>query len=221
MELLVVTLVYTIGGRDADILARIRLIADTVRNAQGLVASRFYRGKGSRPCYVIFTTWEDTESWQRAQERYSPKQLLQGSVAELLNGQPEQWFMHYLWGYSRPAANPSMAAVHFATIRTELADMAQRGWLEGLRRQAVQPTLSFAFLARGTHEMTTNSKVPATPFLLEQVTPSSLQDCVFLNLLSWANEDDRDEYYADANYQAVNQFVNSIGAVEVLVLEPM
>ncbi len=41
MELLAVTLAHITPGRDADGLARIRLISDSVRNAPGLVISRF------------------------------------------------------------------------------------------------------------------------------------------------------------------------------------
>src|SRR5256714_15645806 len=149
MELLAVTLAHITPGRDADGLAHIRLISDSVRNAPGLVTSRFYRSRGHDPYYFMLTTWEDEESWQRAQERYNPHQLLLGSASELLIGPPEQWLMHYLWGYSRPAAVPILATIHLGTIRPDEADRAQRGWIEGLRRQVVRPILSFAFLARG------------------------------------------------------------------------
>lgn len=46
MELLVVTLAHTMVDKEADGLARIHLISDTVRNAPGLVTSRFYRSRG-------------------------------------------------------------------------------------------------------------------------------------------------------------------------------
>src|SRR5579863_7592297 len=101
MELLVATLATTIPGRDADGLARMRIISDTVRNVQGLVTARFYRSRGNESFYFILTTWEDEDSWQTAQERFSPRQLLLGSATELLAGQPEKWLMQYLWGYSR------------------------------------------------------------------------------------------------------------------------
>src|SRR5918911_227382 len=109
MELLVVTLAYTIPGRDADILARIRLIADTVRNAPGLVTSQTYRSLGAHSYFLLLTTWDSEESWQRSQDRYNPKQLLLSSATELLAALPEQWLMYYLWGYSRPAAIPLLA----------------------------------------------------------------------------------------------------------------
>ena len=78
MELLVVTLAHTMVDKEADGLARIHLISDTVRNAPGLVTSRFYRSRGQESYYFLLTTWEDEESWQKAQERHNPKQLLLG-----------------------------------------------------------------------------------------------------------------------------------------------
>src|ERR1700736_6456510 len=158
MELLVVTLAHTMVDKETDGLARIHLISDTIRNAAGLVTSLFYRSRGQDSYYFLLTTWEDEESWQKAQERHNPKQLLLGSAMEILIAPPEQWLMRYLWGYSRPAAEPILAAAHLATIRADQAERTQRGWIESLRRQAVQPTLAFAFLARGVNENTSISE---------------------------------------------------------------
>src|SRR6059058_4313202 len=148
MELLVVTLAHVMPERDAEGLARIHLISDTIRNALGLVSASFYRSRGNESYYFILTTWEDEECWQKAQERYNPKQLLLGSATELLTDPPEQWLMHYLWGYSRPAAGSILAAAHLGTIYPAYADRTQRGWIESLRRQAVNPMRSSALLAR-------------------------------------------------------------------------
>ena len=217
MELLIVTLAHTLSGRDADVLARVRLIADTVRNAPGLIssASRFYRGRKDS-YYLALTTWEDEESWFRAQEQYNPRQLLLEGSAHLLTAPPEQWSMHYLWGYTRPTAKPILAAAHIATIRSGQVDATQQGWIQELRHQASQPVLAFAFLARGSHEAAQPAKAsPASS------TPSSPHGSVFLNLLSWASEAEREEFYADGNYQAINKMVNSVGKMRVFSLEPM
>ena len=223
MELLVVTLAHTMVDKEADGLARIHLIADTVRNAPGLVTSRFYRSRGQESYYFLLTTWEDEESWQNAQERHNPKQLLLGSAMEILIAPPEQWLMRYLWGYSRPAAEPILAAAHLATIRADQAERTQRGWIESLRRQAVQPALAFAFLARGMHEPT------ALPLELTATRPVNMprgdtpyqQGSVFLNLLSWASEADREEFYANQNYVAISRFLSSVGIIQILTLDPL
>ncbi len=220
-ELLVVTLAYMMTGRDADVLTRIRLIADTVRNAPGLVTSRFYRSRGNDAYYLMLTTWEDDESWRRAQERHNPRQLLLKSAAGLLIAQPEQWLMRYLWGYSRPQASPVLAAAHLARIRKEQAEYAQLGWIEGLRQKTVQEPLAFAFLARGVQEEGSSGGPFATP------TPDSgeempyHQGSILLNLFSWASEREREQFYADQNYQDINRFVGTTGTIRVLPLEPL
>ncbi|HEV2661408.1 MAG TPA: antibiotic biosynthesis monooxygenase [Ktedonobacteraceae bacterium] len=222
MELLVATLAYTTTGRDADILARIRLIADTVRTAPGLISSRFYRSRGKDAYYLMLTTWDDDESWHNAQEKYGPKQLLTTMATELLTSAPEQWLMRYLWGYSRPAASPVLAAAHLAHIRKEQAEYAELGWIEKLRQQAVQSTLAFAFLARGMQEETfaaSRALASGKPTTAQSVPYH--QGSVLLNLFSWGSESEREEFYADPNYQAINRFVTGTGSVRVLSLEPM
>ena len=220
MELLVVTLAHTVPGRDADAVARMRLISDTVRNAPGLVTARFYRGREHGSYYLMLTTWEDEGWWQKAQERYNPKHLLLASASELLSASPEQWWMRYLWGYSRPAASPVLAAAHVATIRPDQVELAQRGWVEGLQRQAVQPTLAFAFLARGANEDILLPQMASAPN--DKVIDSVLskQSTLFLNWLSWPGEREREAFYADQAYQAVGRFLNNIGVVQVLRLDP-
>ncbi|HLI06765.1 MAG TPA: hypothetical protein VKV40_09365 [Ktedonobacteraceae bacterium] len=225
MELLVITLAQLLPGKEADGQARIRLIANTVRVAPGLVTSLFYRSRGDDGYYLLLTTWEDESFWIQAQERHSPRRLLLASPVELLTAPPEQWLMHYSWGYSRPAAKPMIAAAHLATIRPDQAELAQRGWIESLRRQAVQPTLAFAFLARGVKDETSWLSNPAQPAI--SVANGALAESpyqhgpIFLNLLSWASESEREDFYAHPNYKVIQRFLNSIGTIQTLALEPL
>ncbi|HJT56337.1 MAG TPA: antibiotic biosynthesis monooxygenase [Ktedonobacteraceae bacterium] len=225
MELLVVTLAHTSPGKDAEGLARVRLIADTIRNAPGLMNARFYRSREKDAYYFLLTTWENEEFWQKAQARYSPRNLLQGSDKALLIAPPEQWLMRYLWGYSRPSAQPNIAAAHVATIRSDQADRIERGWVESLRRQAMEPTLAFAFLARGDSEDALPHSSPKTNTLLSgrngnSDSPAFLQT-TFLNILSWPTETHRYDFYADQNYKAINTVLSSMGTVRILALDPL
>jgi hypothetical protein len=225
MELLVITLAQLMPGKETDGLARIRLISDTIRIAPGLVTSLFYRSRGDDGYYLVLTTWEDEEFWIRAQERHSPRQLLLASPTELLTAPPEQWLMHYHWGYSRPGAKPILAAAHLATIRPDQAELAQRGWIESLRRQAVQPTLALAFLARGVKDTSSwLSKPPQATAARGAGSPVEspyLHGPIFLNLLSWASEADREDFYADPNHKTIRRFLNGIGTIQTLALEPL
>ncbi|HZU69353.1 MAG TPA: hypothetical protein VFA09_18900 [Ktedonobacteraceae bacterium] len=231
MELLIVTLAHTSPNKAADVTTRMRLILETVRNAPGLMNARFYHSREqAHSYYALLTSWEDEELWQKAQARYSPRNLLLASDRELLTAPPEQWLMHYLWGYSRPSAQPNIAAVHIATIRSEQADRIERAWIESLRRQAMEPVLAFAFLARGRSEDTSLPDSLSGADVLSsrlkdehEESASSLPTYgqVFLNLLSWPDETHRQDFYADQNYKAINTVLHSIGAVRVLDLEPL
>ena len=214
MEILVVTLAYTSPAKDTDTLARVQFIYDTVRNAQGLVTSRFYRGRGKVPCYAMLTTWDDDDAWQNAQQRYNPKQLLADTQAQILISPPEQLFCNYVWGYSRPSASPNLAAIHLATVQPEQTEIAQRGWLEGLRRQASQSQLAFSFLARGVYEPEEGTASP-------ELAQSRAQGTTLLNLLTWTGERNREDFYTDPDYKAVSRFISSIGSMNILSLEPL
>lgn len=224
MELLVATLARTLPNKEEDALARVRLISDTVRNAPGLVNARFYRSLGQDSYYCMLTTWEDEDFWQKAQERHNPRHLVLGSATELLATPPEQWLMSYLWGYSRPttSATHPVAAAHLVTLRPDQADPVQRGWIEGLRRQAVEPILAFAFLARGMNEEAALSTMSQTRSnKVDGEAPIYQQGFIFLNLLSWPSETEREEFYGDPTYQAISRVLKSRGVVQILPLEPL
>lgn len=221
MELLVATLAQMAVGKDVDGPARLRFISETVRNAPGLVNVRMYRSREPESYYFMLTTWEDDDFWYKAQDRYNPKNLLIGSTDELLTVPPEQWMMRYLWGYSRPSAQPLIAAAHVATVRPDQATGVERGWIEGLRRQAAQPTLAFAFLARDNNEeraLTGDASLLNNQHAING--SSALHSVNFLNLLSWPGEMQRKDFYTDQNYKAISGFLSSIGVVRVLALDP-
>ena len=220
MELLVVTMAYTTPERESDALSRVRLVGETVRNAQGIITSYLYRGRGVEPCYAIFTTWESEEAWQQARERYSPRRLLI-DTAHLFTSQPDQWYLTYLWGYYRPTAQQTLASMHLATIPQEKVEVVQRGWIEGLRRQAVHPLLAFGFLARGTGEHSLPLSLSGSEANAPTSNPLSHQTTLLLNLLSWGNETDRESFYADPDYKAVRRFLRSTGTLHILSLEPV
>src|SRR5579883_1088652 len=88
VELLVVTLAQVSQAREADALARMRVISDTVRNAPGLLNARFYQSREPGHACCMLTTWESNEWWQKAQERYAPHTLLLDSPAASFRRRP-------------------------------------------------------------------------------------------------------------------------------------
>ncbi|HEY3992538.1 MAG TPA: hypothetical protein VGM01_06605 [Ktedonobacteraceae bacterium] len=222
MELLVVTLAQVSPAREADALARMRIISNTVRNAPGLINARFYSSKQPGISYCMLTTWENAEWWQKAQERYSPYGLVQDSPAGIFQTPPDQWLMQYLWGYSRPRAQPAVAVAHLALVRPEMAERVQQSWLESLRQQAVEPILAFALLARNIDEEVLKTEL--SPEQAEGVSSSRSsiqQGTIFFNLLSWPDERYQEDFYANEHYQNTRGLLNRTGMVHTLALDPL
>jgi quinol monooxygenase YgiN len=221
MELLVATLAHIITDRDADILAHIRQIVDTVRNATGQITSSMYKGREQDSYYFLLTTWEDIESWQKAQEHHDPRQYLLAS-ANLLLSPPEQWLMHYQWGSSRPAKQPIVSAAHITTLRPDQARLAQREWITGLRKQTTKPTLAFAFLAQEIDRDATMPFRAVKPLLAETKAEEKFihyQGTTLLSFLSWASETERAAFYMDHHYQAIKKQLESLAMTRILPLE--
>ncbi|MEO7022243.1 MAG: hypothetical protein ABI234_18995 [Ktedonobacteraceae bacterium] len=223
MELLVITLVQANPAREGDAMARIRLIADSVRNAPGLLNARFYRGKGPDISYFILTTWENSEWWQKTQERHDPRMLLLNSPPDIFLAPPDQWLMQYIWGYSRPLAQSVVVAAHLALVRPDQTARVQHFWLESLRQQAVEPILAFALLARTLEEepadaARTPSQTLQAPEL--QRRPAG-QRPMFLNLLSWPSETYQEDFYTNEHYRNMQGLLNSAGFVRILKLDPL
>ena len=222
MELLVVTLAQVSPAREADALSRMRIISDTVRNAPGLINARFYRSTQPGLSYCMLSTWENDEWWQKAQERYSPYSLVQDSPEGIFHIPPDQWLMHYLWGYSRPRAQAVVADAHLALVRPEMAARVQQSWLESLRQQATEPILAFALLARTRDEETGTKDAPQTASA-ENTPPRATiqQGAIFFNLLSWPDERYREDFYANEHYQNMRSLLSRTGMLHTLTLEPL
>jgi quinol monooxygenase YgiN len=214
MELLVVTLAQVSPQREADALARMRVISDTVRNAPGLLNARFYRSREPGTSYCMLTTWESVEWWQKAQERHAPATLLLSSPPDIFHIPPDQWLMQYLWGYSRPLAQPTIATARLALVRPEMVEHVQQEWLESLRQQAVEPVLSFALLARSLTEDPLSTSSSPQHYPLKQGT-------MFFNLLSWPGERYREDFYTNEHAQSVQGLLNRTAMVHSLTLDPM
>ncbi|HVU70835.1 MAG TPA: antibiotic biosynthesis monooxygenase [Ktedonobacteraceae bacterium] len=221
MELLVVTLAQVNPAREADASARIRIISDAVRNAPGLLNARFYRSRQPGIAYCMLTTWESAEWWQKAQERHSPYVLVQDSPGGIFHTPPDQWLMQFLWGYSRPRAQPAVAAAHLVLVRPEMAERVQQSWLESLRRQAVEPVLAFALLARSIDEEAASAISASSSAAPTAARASIRQGAIFFNLLSWPDERYREDFYADEQYKQMRSLLNRTGMMHILTLDPL
>lgn len=224
MELLVVTLAQASQAREVDALARMRSIAETVRNAPGLLNARFYQSREPGHACCILTSWESSEWWQKAQERYAPRTLLLDSPPGIFHTPPDQWLMQYLWGYSRPLARPAVAAAQLALVRPEMAEHVQHQWLESLRQQAQEPLLSFALFARSIEEMQTARPIDSASSAEQadsRLRSSPNQGTIFFTLLSWSGEHYREDFYSDQAYQHIQGLLKRTGIVHMFTLDPL
>ena len=123
--------------------------------------------------------------------------------------------MHYLWGYSRPSAQPTIAAAHLATVRPDATGRVEHTWIESLQHQASQLALAFAFLTRGRN-------VDTAPFILNGSTAvrENTNSSTFLNLLSWPGETQQKDFYSDPQYKAFRGFLNQVSMERIIMLEP-
>jgi quinol monooxygenase YgiN len=221
MELLVVTLAYIQPGQDANAQATLQQVVDTVRSAIGIITVRVYRGREHGLYYLLMTTWEDEESWHKAQDRYDPRTHLL-ERPELLLTAPEQWLMSYQWGYTRPARTSNISTAHIMTIPAGLEATAQQAWIDAFQRQALAPTLAFAFLARGIDRDATAPR-RAIKKGQQQELPKNIyqQGPILLSFLSWASEIEREEFYTSSPYRVLQKKVEAAGISRILPLDPL
>lgn len=217
-EFLVATLVYIKPERDADALAYIRFINETIRRATGLVTASFYRSREQQPSYFLLSTWEDAESWQRARERYNPLAL---SLAQpdLLARHPEQWYLSYRWGYSRPARQQTVATTHITTVHADTFEAIHTTWLQELRKQTAQFTLAFGFLAYGIAD----TQIEHNPVNTTTETVNAdliKKGNVLLTFISWPSDTERVAFYRSNAYQKMSAILGQKSNTHMLILDP-
>ncbi|GHO73447.1 hypothetical protein KSD_12180 [Ktedonobacter sp. SOSP1-85] len=211
MELLVATLTSLQAGKDIDSIARIRLVFDTARNAPGVISSNLYQGRGKQPYYLLLTTWDDETSWKSAGERHNPQFLLRSSMADLLAGPPQQWYMHYLWGYSRATRQPGFATVHLLSLPPQQLKRANQECLRYLHQLTLQAPLTFAFLAYGVSDGPSQFTQPTS-------TSNEPQTMLF-GLFSWSSQEESEAFFQHPHTQALGNILQSLGKLHTLPFE--
>jgi heme-degrading monooxygenase HmoA len=211
---------HTHTERDPETATRIHMVAEAVRPAAGLMNIQCYQSREKESYYVLLSTWDDEESWHKARERHNPRQLLLKSAGQHLAGEPEQWFLHYLWGYTKPTITPGVITLQLSNVRPDKIEQAQQVWLKSLSQQARETSLSYAFFARGAYEDPALALRHPPTEAAHHKDSSYLQGTVLLNFFSWGTERDRETFYAHPLSQRIATFINSTSISRILALEP-
>ncbi len=124
-----------------------------------LLVARFFRSQGEAHTYLILTTWdpeagrklrgeEEWENPENGQGISRPDQLFRMTLPEPIEGETEEWFLRYIWGYSRSGLDIRHALVLIVSRSSaQESQMCQR-WISGLRALAGETPLGQIFLAR-------------------------------------------------------------------------
>jgi hypothetical protein len=219
-ELLIVTVAQMQSEKETLALARVRMIIETLRSAVGLTTAHFYRGQNN--IYVMLTTWEDKESWQKAQERHNPQQLLLDN-REVLAQPPRQWILTYTWGYRRPTAPPTLASAHLVILPEQELQQVQQRWQHELHQPELQASLTFGFLAQGSTDPSAAAPNQQANTVLNKHEPSKQTEpgSLLLAFYSWSNEIERNEFMLNTHYQQLKVLEEQASSVLVLSLETL
>ncbi|WP_376794582.1 hypothetical protein [Thermogemmatispora sp.] len=215
MELLITTLAHIRPAYEIDAQTQVRQVTEALRPTPGLLNVRSYTSRDRR-YHLLLTTWENEDVWRKVRDRCSPARLLQEMAGAQLMDVPEQWAMHYIWGYVRPAVSPTLAVALLARVRPEQSEAIEQHWLESLHRQAAELLMASAFLARGQEEARPQGGGNKED---ESQEPAYRWGTVFLNLLTWASEVEQEEFYAQPGYQNFSLQLHQAALVQMLALE--
>lgn len=217
-ELLIVTVAQMQSEKATQALARVRTIIETLRSAVGLTTAHFYRGQND--IYVMLTTWEDKESWLKAQERHNPQRLFLDN-REVLAQPPRQWILTYTWGYRRPTAPATLASAHLVILPAHELQQVRQRWQHELHQPELQAFLTFGFLAQGSTDpaATTPNQQANTITNKHESAKQTEPGSLLLAFYSWSNEIERNEFMLNAHYQQLTALEEQASNVLILSLE--
>ncbi len=130
-----------------------------------LLVARFFRSQGEAHTYLILTTWdpeadrkmdqdEALENPGGAQGLSRPDQLYRLALPEPIEGETEEWFLRYIWGYSRSGMEARHALVLVVSRTAGQENPMRQRWIAGLRALAAEAPVGQVFLARSISQGT-------------------------------------------------------------------
>ncbi len=124
-----------------------------------LLVARFFRSQGEAHTYLILTTWDPEAGRKIAQDDAleptegtqaiaRPDQLYRLALPGPIEGETEEWFLRYIWGYNRVGMEARHALVLVVSRCAGQEHQIRQRWVGGLRALAADAPVGQIFLAR-------------------------------------------------------------------------
>ncbi len=167
METLHALLIHPYPGQMNEAPREFGWIIERLPALPELLVARFFHSQGEANTYLILTTWDPeagrkikgddaAEPTGSAQGFAKPEPVYRLPLPGLPGGETEEWFLRYIWGYSRSGLDAHHAIVLVVSRSAGPEQQMRQRWIAGLRALAAQAPLGQIFLAasppQGTRE---------------------------------------------------------------------
>src|SRR5579885_617214 len=173
METLHALLIHPRPGQIDEVPRQVGLLIERLPSLPELLVGRFFRSQGEAHTYLLLTTWDpgagdqlladdllETPDHEAAAPK--PERAYRLILPALVEGEIEEWFLHYRWGYSRSGWEARSALVIIVSHLDGQESVLQQRWIAGLRTLAGETPLAQMFLARSAP----TEEPEATPLFL-------------------------------------------------------
>jgi hypothetical protein len=159
METLHALLIHPYPGQMNETPRELVWLIERLPALPELLVGRFFRSQGEAHTYLFLTTWDPeagrklqgddgTENQGNGQSISRPDHLNRLPLPGPVEGEIEEWFLRYIWGYSRSGLDARHAVVFIVSRSIGQEDQIRQRWIAGLRALAAETPLGHIFLAR-------------------------------------------------------------------------
>jgi hypothetical protein len=159
VETLHALLIHPYSGQLDDAPRELGWFVERLPSLPDLLVARFFRSQGEAHSYLILTTWDpeagrkgggdqSPESAGNAGAFPRPDQAYRLPVPGSIEGETEEWFLRYLWGYSRSGVEARQAIILVVSRIAGQEGQIRQRWIAGLRALGAETRLGHIFLAQ-------------------------------------------------------------------------
>jgi len=171
METLHALLLHPYPGQIDEAPRQLGLLIERLPALPELLVARFFRSQGEAHTYLILTTW-DAEAGRKSETDdplesaandlalQRPDRAYRLTLPGLMQGETEEWFLRYTWGYSRSGLEARHAIVLVVSGVTGQQGYMRKQWIAGLRTLATEAPVGQIFVARSIPQAPAEDTAP-------------------------------------------------------------